>query len=216
MSSSRRALLFDLYGVIMRTQSPKALDRIESAAGLRGSSFWDAYWAERHAYDAGLIDGPGYWQRVSERLGQPVADVEAAIWADIEGWLNPDPGMVSYVEELAASGVQMGLLSNIPAELADEMLSRQAWLGLFEPLVLSCRTGLAKPQPEIFDIALEGLGAEPGDVLFIDDVEANVAAARTRGIDGHVFTDQKTLVPVLEQHLSGDRQSNRGIGSRRG
>lgn len=199
-----RALLFDLYGVIMHTQNEEALADIEAAAGHAGPEFWDAYWVERHDYDAGLLDGPAYWAKVGERLWAPITDVPAAIDADTRGWLRPNPEMVDYIKELHASGVTMGLLSNIPLELASAMLDRAPWLQLFDPLVLSCRTGLAKPQPEIFAIALEGLGAEPADVLFIDDVEKNVAAARTCGISGHVFADRATLVPVLGEHLSGD------------
>lgn len=46
-------IVFDLFGVIARTQSPEAVREIEEIAGASGAPFWDAYWALRPAYDAG-------------------------------------------------------------------------------------------------------------------------------------------------------------------
>lgn len=45
-------IVFDLYGVIARTQTAEAVRRIEELAGTPGPAFWDAYWACRPAYDA--------------------------------------------------------------------------------------------------------------------------------------------------------------------
>lgn len=199
-----RALLFDLYGVIMFTQSKTALADIEAAAQASGPEFWDAYWAERHNYDAGLLDGPAYWAKVGERLGRPIADVPAAVHADVVGWLNQDDDMVDYVMGLIDDGVNVGLLSNIPIELTDVMLARNDWLARFDPLVLSCRTGLAKPEGAIFDLAVERLGTQPADVLFIDDMAHNVEGAEAQGLVGHIFTGRATLEPVVAAHLAGN------------
>lgn len=198
-----RALLFDLYGVIMFPQSNTALTDIEEAVGASGEQFWTAYWEERHNYDAGLVDTSEYWHRVGERIGQPIANLDAAIVADRMGWMRPNNVMVEYIKNLSAAGHLMGLLSNIPHELAATILEKQPWLKLFKPMILSCKTGLAKPQPEIFELALDRMNAKAPDVLFVDDMQKNVAAARSCGLAGHVFTDLASLAPVVDAHLAG-------------
>lgn len=66
------ALLFDLYGVLLRVQDPEHLARIEEAAGHSGEAFWSAYWDCRPDYDAGLVSTHGYWSRVADRLDAPI------------------------------------------------------------------------------------------------------------------------------------------------
>ncbi|WP_425425363.1 HAD-IA family hydrolase [Amycolatopsis saalfeldensis] len=47
--------------------------------------------------------------------------------------------------------------------------------------------GCAKPDPEIFRLLLEKLGAEPADCLFFDDRQSNVDGARAVGIQAHLW-----------------------------
>ena len=49
--------------------------------------------------------------------------------------------------------------------------------------------GIRKPDARVFQIVLRELGARPRDVIFIDDREENVAAARKLGMMGVVFVD---------------------------
>ncbi|MFI1680801.1 hypothetical protein [Streptomyces sp. NPDC020607] len=55
--------------------------------------------------------------------------------------------MVALVEELAAAGQPVALLSNIPKELAAHYEERHSWLKHFQVCAFSCRTGHAKPEP---------------------------------------------------------------------
>jgi HAD superfamily hydrolase (TIGR01509 family) len=55
--------------------------------------------------------------------------------------------------------------------------------------VLSYQLGVAKPEPAIFQRALELAGTSAARTAFFDDVEAYVKAARELGIRGQVFTD---------------------------
>src|SRR5690606_4669096 len=109
-------IVFDLYGVIARTQSPEAVRRIERIAGDPGPAFWDAYWACRPAYDAGQ-ESTAYWADVAARLGTTFPDVPALIEADLDSWTEMDDAMVALVHELADEGRTLGLLSNIIGDL---------------------------------------------------------------------------------------------------
>ena len=52
----------------------------------------------------------------------------------------------------------------------------------FEHLFLSFEIGHCKPETGAFDIVLEGVSVLPADILFLDDMEQNIAAARRLGI----------------------------------
>ncbi|MEV0390828.1 HAD family phosphatase [Nonomuraea sp. NPDC050643] len=180
-------IVFDLYGVIARTQSPEARERIAGLAGVPGEGFWEAYWACRPAYDAGQ-DSAAYWEAVGERLGTRFADVPALVAADLGSWSHVDAAMVEVVHELADQGHRLGLLSNIIEDLVPVWESGHGdWLGRFASLTYSCRIGVAKPERRAYEICAERMGVTPRDVLFFDDNEVNVLAAREAGMAAEVF-----------------------------
>ena len=181
-------IVFDLYGVIARTQTPEAVRRIEEIAGTPGPAFWDAYWACRPAYDAGQ-ESASYWADVAGLLGTAFPDVPALVEADLDSWTEVDEEMVALVGELADRGRTLGLLSNIIGDLVPRFEARHgAWLSRFDERVYSCRIGVAKPDPRAYEICAGRLGVEPADVLFFDDNERNVLAARETGMRAELFT----------------------------
>ena len=139
------ALLFDLYGVLLRVQDPEHLARIEEASGHSGEAFWSAYWDCRPDYDAGLVSTHGYWSRVADRLDAPIRDVADAHEQDMASWLAGDPQMIEYVTGLADAGARTALLSNIPVPLAERVLAAHSWLQHLDPCC--SRGGSASPSP---------------------------------------------------------------------
>jgi putative hydrolase of the HAD superfamily len=201
-------IVFDLFGVIARAQSPVGQAAILAASGLsaeRAEQFWRTYWELRPPYDRGQVQGPAYWGSVADALGTAFSRARVAelIAADRGSWRAVDPRMLDLLDRLARSGLTLGLLSNIPPEIADEFLRRHAWLDRFDVLGFSCRIGHVKPEPAAFDWCIKALGVEPARALMIDDREENLRAARTCGMQTHLFTDPATLIqrlaPMLEQ-----------------
>ncbi|ACY98888.1 MULTISPECIES: HAD family hydrolase [Thermomonospora] len=197
------AIVFDLYGVIATHQPQEAKRAIERLAGIEpgdaagAARFWDAYWALRPAYDAGQ-PAAEYWRAVAGRLGVSFADPAALARADLESWTAVDEEMVALVTELAERGHRLGLLSNIVADLVPVMEERHGhWLRRFAALTYSCRIGVAKPDPRAYEICARRLGVAPSDVLFFDDNEVNVQAARAVGMSAEVFTSPGQVRRVL-------------------
>ncbi|MGW7312162.1 HAD family hydrolase [Streptomyces sp. NPDC054854] len=189
-------LLFDLFGVIARHQSPEGRERLTKAAGVAPEPFWEAYWALRPDYDRGDVDGPGYWSRVAGALGTrfDAGTTARLVEEDVASWSLVDDRMVGLIGELASAGRRIALLSNIPEELAVHYERHQPWLARFEVRAFSCRIGHAKPEPEAYRWCLSALGAEPDGVLFVDDRQENVDAARALGMRGHLFTGADALL----------------------
>lgn len=197
-----RGLLFDLYGVVMRHQSPEAVAAIERAAGYGGPELWDAYWSLRDPYDHGQQDGREYWATVARAAGREIADLAAVEQAEIDSWTGIDAEMADYVRGLARR-CPVGVLSNVPENLCQVLERDQPWLAELTSVTLSARIGLGKPDLRAYQIAVAALGQDADDVLFIDDRQANVDGAVAAGLRGVVFTDLASLRPVVEEHLAG-------------
>jgi putative hydrolase of the HAD superfamily len=202
------AVVFDLFGVIACPQSPAGRAEILAAAGVpvgRAEEFWRAYWVLRPSYDRGRLSGPDYWRSVAGTfdITLPQARISELIAADCGSWRAVDPRMLDLLDVLARSGLTLGLLSNIPPELAGDFLKRHAWLGRFAALGFSCWIAHVKPEPAAFDWCIRTLGVEPARILFVDDREENVRAARACGMQGRLFTDAVTFAQSIAPMTCG-------------
>ncbi|MGQ4437808.1 MULTISPECIES: HAD family hydrolase [unclassified Streptomyces] len=198
MSTDRRIVLFDLFGVIARHQLPGALGKMAARCDTPADAFTTAYWECRPPYDAGRQSAREYWAAVLHKLSRPAdADtVEELRLTDIDSWSRVDEEMVAYVRSLREVA-EVALLSNIPADHADAFLAAQPWLYDLDHLAFSGRIEAAKPDPAAFEHCVAALRAAPADFLFVDDREENVRAAQAVGMDGHVFTGRGELAAVI-------------------
>ncbi|MEV0372917.1 HAD family phosphatase [Streptomyces sp. NPDC050636] len=202
-------VLFDLFGVIARHQSMAGKDRLARTAGVPAPAFWDAYWALRPPYDRGDVTGPGYWQQVADSLSTRFDDQRIAelVDADIASWSAVDETMVALVEDLAAAGRRIALLSNIPEELAAHYEEHHPWLRHFPIRAFSCRIGHAKPGSDAYRWCQNALHTEPDRILFVDDRQDNIRAAEATGMHGHLFTTPARLREALVQWDSAPTRS---------
>jgi 2-haloacid dehalogenase len=133
-----------------------------------------------------------------------VADlvVQHPQWADIfeaydarwgETLVGSHEDSVAILRELRDRGVALYALSNWSAEKFPHAEERYEWLGWFRGVVVSGRVKLAKPDPAIFHYLLETYGLEVPDILFVDDHEPNIVAARQLGIAAHHFRGAEGL-----------------------
>ena len=97
------------------------------------------------------------------------------------------PGTHEIVHRLAAKNVPLYALTNFGAEFWAR--ARRGWpiFDLFADVVVSGEERVAKPDPAIFAIAERRFGKAPEALFFTDDNPANVAAARARGWQAHLF-----------------------------
>jgi len=113
--------------------------------------------------------------------------------------------MVSFARSLNRAGLTMGMLSNIPCDFVGWTRWHNPWIDeLFDPVLFSCRLRLAKPDEEIFAVALARLSQSAGrklapeDVLYVDDSPKNVEVATKLGFLGHCFENLEALSAKIE------------------
>ncbi len=93
--------------------------------------------------------------------------------------------VVDMVRRLKAAGIRNAIITNNIREFSDAWRKMIPVDELFEFVVDSSAEGVRKPNPRIYELALERLGQlPPNQAVFLDDVADNVDAARQLGIHG--------------------------------
>jgi putative hydrolase of the HAD superfamily len=93
------------------------------------------------------------------------------------------PEMMELVSRSKAAGRKVGILTNdLEAFHGREWMDAFALFDDVEVLVDGSVTGILKPDPGAYSKALAGLGAEPGEVVFVDDQPINVHGAQELGM----------------------------------
>jgi epoxide hydrolase-like predicted phosphatase len=108
---------------------------------------------------------------------------------------------VERTRELRAQGYRTGLLTNNVAEFRDHWRAMLPVDELFELIVDSSEVGLRKPDPAIYQLALERLGVAPDRTVFLDDYPANVDAAAALGIHAILVGEDPTPALTTLDHL---------------
>lgn len=197
-----RAVVFDYGNVLCHPQQPSDVEIMATVCGLQVPRFHNLYWKFRVPYDRGELNADSYWAAVAAEDGQvfgrkQVAELTAL---DAESWSRPNRATIEWVEQLRRAGLGLGLLSNMPFEISRYLMAHCDWLTLFDSSTFSCDVGQVKPQPAIYHICLEKLKLAAAEVLFLDDIAANVAGASAVGIHGLIFdTLEQTVVRVKER-----------------
>ena len=196
-------VMFDYGGVVSHPPTQQDLALLAGVAGGGVPAFSDVYWEWRRAYDLAELDVTGYWRQVGRSLGRSYREAEVAELArlDCASWLRLQAGTVMLIEDLAAAGRPLALLSNAPDQLADAIRALPI-AAHFGQLIFSCQLKLAKPDPRCYSDALARLGASADEVIFIDDRTENVAAAAALGLRSVHFTSPEGMRAAVTERLA--------------
>lgn len=98
---------------------------------------------------------------------------------------------------LRKNGIATGILSNINDITADELRAR-GFYDDFEPIILSYQEKLAKPDLRFYQIAVDRLGINPREIVFIDDQEKCRQPAETIGMHFILAISPEQIVRDIE------------------
>ncbi|CND90981.1 HAD family hydrolase [Mycobacterium tuberculosis] len=178
-----------------------AADRIDAGHYRNVMRAW-----VKQAYDGGgtnpihgLEDGSlpaAEFERLlaAELLTVDGGPVEAAgLIARMFGAFAPVEPMYAALRAARAAGTRTALLSN---SWGNEY-PRELFADLFDAVVISAEVGMRKPDERIFRHALDLLGLDAAECVFIDDIEHNIRAAEALGIRGVHHTAPDTTIAEL-------------------
>ena len=195
-----RAVIFD-YGMVL-TGMPDAAahDTMVRITGLTVDQFENFYWADRHAYDEGKLNGVTFWQKFARDAGLSLSaeEIDELNRQDARMWTTSNPAMLAWQRELKAAGIRTAILSNMGDSVLENIKREFRWIDDFDVLVWSYQLHMAKPDPAIYRHALQQLGTRPEETLFIDDKRVNIEAAQALDMKALEFTTVDRLRQDLE------------------
>ncbi|MDA3649949.1 HAD-IA family hydrolase [Saccharopolyspora indica] len=101
------------------------------------------------------------------------------------------PPLLGVAHHARRSGISTAVVSNASG-LPDPRIA-----GLFDTVVLSGAVAVAKPSREIYLLTAHRLGLEPGQCVFVDDLQQNVAGAVNAGMVGVHHRDVDSTIAEL-------------------
>ncbi len=120
--------------------------------------------------------------------------VAGLVRREIDFWSNFDERVLAWARELRDAGLRTGILSNMPLPIGESLRVTPGFLDHFDQVTFSYELGVLKPEREIYEYALRGLGVAPAEALFLDDRPENVEGARAIGLRADLFTTWEDFV----------------------
>lgn len=187
--------IFDFGAVVFQWRPPALLARLlphrtpdEAATQALAAQFFQGYGGDWSQFDRGSIDVPALVSSIAARTGLTPDEVRTVIEA-VPDELAPLPDTVSWLGRLQQAGHRLYYLSNMPEPYAAYLQRTHAFLQCFRDGIYSSHVGLIKPEPAIFELALQRFGVLAQDCIFLDDHPDNVQVARRLGIHAIQFHD---------------------------
>jgi len=172
-------IFFDWGGVIADDPGDEFLSQLLRNIGANDDQIQEIHDSYMRRFMQGTISEAEYWQLLRDNYGFTVHE---SISNDFVKWrgliINED--VMSLVDQAKSKGAQTAILSNV-IEPTYNVLAKAGHYDRFDVVIASCKLGFAKPQPEIYQIALDQLHATAGQSLFIDDKQKNLDPAAAMG-----------------------------------
>lgn len=171
-------VMFDLGGVLAGLGDPVK----QMGLDMSDADFWAAWLSSPtlRSFETGAIDGEEFLASFPSQLG--LTDSPSKFRQRLRRWWLPlHPGVDVLLDQLS-SRMRLALLSNTNVFHWAMVSEQSSSFHRFDHLFLSYEIGLCKPDPAIYKHVLANVPAAAGEILFLDDNEANVDAAREIGI----------------------------------
>ena len=205
------AVIFDLGGVIMKNGGPRDFTR--------------RYPDHDPAVVAEIVMGPHHldtdhqWHRL-ERGEITMAECRALTkdMLDAAGIVATAPApttsggafnfqlndeMVAFIHDLKSAGLPIAILTNNVKEFREMWWPLMDFETVFDAIIDSHEVKMRKPNPDIYHLTMNRIGATPNRTAFLDDLRANVDAASALGMYGVWVEEDASGAIAAARALSG-------------
>lgn len=175
---------FDFKKVIRDLKQHTHLNEQQIQHFFENTPMWDSY-------ERGKIDSEEFFRRLSEALELKGLTFDAfkPLWCDI---FTAKHDTIELLETLRGQ-YKLAMLSNVNQMHWEFVRDRHGFMHWFQLPVASYAVGMRKPDAAIYQYVLDQAGVPASKALFTDDIEAHITAAKSIGIDAHLFTTAAQL-----------------------
>ena len=196
-----KASLFDYGGVLIQMVDETPRQQLAERYGIPLKRISSLIFNTEASIQAALgeITMEHHWRTVHEILHIPPAERTEFIrqfWA-ADGLSRE---LVDYLSSLREHYI-LGLLSNANDDLRPMLIERWQIAGLFDDMIISAEVGLMKPDRRIYELAVNRLGVQPDEAVFIDDLPVNVEGPRIAGLQAIQYLNNQQVITELGNRL---------------
>ena len=178
-----KALIFDIGGVLIRTETLEPRRKWERRFGLHDWQLQDLFFNSGvgQAAQIGKASTADVWAFVAKTLSLNTSDL-AKMQRDFYAGDVLDHSLIVLIQTLRPR-YKTGILSNALLDAREDLKDRIN-THTFDVMVFSGEEGVRKPDAEIYRRVLSRLGVQPNEAVFVDDMLVNVQAAHDVGMQG--------------------------------
>lgn len=193
-----KLLLFDLGGVVLNVESDRLVHQLAQVLGRSFDTVQNAIYHRELLLplELGRISPEQYYEGLKGMLPLPWTYQQFVRgWNDI---LCENVDVISILRRLHGRHKLIALTNTNVLHLA-HIKTQFASLSVFEDWIASCEVGFRKPDREIYQLAVERAGVQPGAAVYIDDRPELVEAGRAAGLTAIRFETGGQLERELRQ-----------------
>ena len=196
-----RAVVFDIGGVLEITPDTGMTEKWEARLHLKPGELNERMASVWRDGSLGKCSEEHVQQSLREIIGMDQAQVDAFmhdLWEEYLGELNVE--LAAYFNSLRPR-YQTALLSNSFVGARSKEQERYHFDEITDLIIYSHEVGIAKPERRIYELTCERLGVQPAEMIFLDDHERPVAAARECGIHAILFQETAQAIAAIQACL---------------
>ena len=192
-----KALIFDVGGVLVRTEDRSRRAELEKSLGLPPGQTDEIVFNSPmgQAAQKGEVTSAARWEWVRQELGLDATGL-AHFRQEFWGGDRVNTALVTLIRGLRPR-YQTAIISNFMDDLRRSLAEECPIIDAFDLVVISAEEKVMKPSPVIFQRALERLGCLPEESVFVDDFAHNVEGARAMGMHAIHYTPATDMAREL-------------------
>ncbi len=197
-----RAVISDMGQVVLWFDNTLFIRRLAEITGLPFDRVKDVAHANLDVipkFDGGRITPPEFKARVFAALGVKADVSDEVFWNVYADIFRPNEPVIGILKRVKAAGYPLVLLSNTDTERFGFVKRTYPEVLFFDAYALSYELGLLKPDAAIYLEAARRAGSEPGECVFVDDMDENVKGAEAAGLRGILYRPETDLEAELKK-----------------
>lgn len=200
-------VIFDLGNVLIDFKPIKYIKSLgyddEKALEIFNKTIKDSIWADM---DRGIYrDKESYVKAFKEKYPEIKNDIDKFLGGPwMENVIFPLKDNLKMIDLVKEKGLKYYILSNYPKDAFEYTYNMCPFIQNADGMVISYDVLMIKPNMNIYLKLLDKYGLKANECLFMDDLDVNVEAAKSVGINAFVFKELEDGYKKLEEYLKGE------------
>ncbi len=204
MANKIKTVIWDMGGVILRSEDWAPRRDLASQYGMTLEEIHNLVFESDSGRLAtlGKIAEESHWKTIGDQLHlapETLKEFQKQFWAGD----SLDGELTEFIRKLKPTHTT-ALLSNAWTNARHVLTTSKPCIDAFHVAVFSCEVGLAKPDPNIYNLILRLCSTKPEDAIFVDDFIENIEAANQLGIHGILFKNARQAMSEVSAMLDNN------------